>query len=158
MKSKIKPGDIDIALIFREENYKEIDRISYAVKKIGDELSLKLHIEPLIVDNLHKEPLYLNLIHEGYSVKFKQFLSKNLKTKSVVLITYSLKNLTHSKKTLFGYALKGREGKNGILQKMKGEAVGRNNILAPVEKLESFREFLKSWEVNYKMKRVLIIG
>lgn len=157
VKEKAKPKDVDITIIFREENYKEIDRICYEVKKIGDKLKLNLHIEPFIIDSFSKEPLFLNLMHEGYSIKLGKFISESLKTESRFLISYSLENLSHSQKTLFGYALKGRTGQKGILQAVGGEVIGRNSIIVPTKKSESIIEFMKSWNIEYKIKRILVL-
>ncbi len=159
VREKAKPNDVDVAVLFREENYEEMDRVSYEIKKLGDSLDLNLHIEPLAIDNIHTEPVYLSLIHEGFSVRHGDFINKKLKTESMLLVTYSLKNLTHSQKTLFGYALKGRkEGAKSILRESGGEAIGRNNILVPVEKSEKIRSFLDSWKkISYKTRRVIVI-
>ena len=77
------------------------------------------------------------------------------KVRSIALVTYSLENLNHSQKTLFGYALKGRTGQKGFLDKLKGEAIGRNNVLIPSESLEKLREFMATWKVKYDVRRLL---
>ncbi len=75
--------------------------------------------------------------------------------REVALITYSLTNLSHSDKTRFGYALKGRDGKSGISNLINGEPVGRNNILIPYNKLHEIIEFFLTWKVKYTVRRFI---
>ncbi|MBW2971039.1 hypothetical protein KY320_02665 [Candidatus Woesearchaeota archaeon] len=87
----------------------------------------------------------------------RQLAEGKLKIKAVALVTYSLENLDHSKKTLFGYALKGRTGQKGFLDTLKGEPVGRNNVLLPLDKLDELKEFFASWQVDFKVRRLVEI-
>ncbi len=84
----------------------------------------------------------------------KSFGSK-AKFRLIVLVTYSLENLNHSQKTLFGYALKGRTGQKGFLDKLDGEAVGRNNVLIPVDNLTQLKEFFATWNVKYNVRKFI---
>ena len=52
----------------------------------------------------------------------------------------------------FGYALKGRSKGQGILASLKGEPVGRNNILIPYGKLPELKEFFATWKVEYNIR------
>ena len=36
---------------------------------------------------------------------------------------------------------------------LDGEAVGRNNVLLPLENLEQLREFFATWEVSYEVRK-----
>lgn len=86
-----------------------------------------------------------------------ELLKNNLDSKSgfrlVAMITYSLENLNHSQKTLFGYALKGRTGKKGFLDTLDGETVGRNNVLLPLEHLGQLKEFFATWKVDHEIRK-----
>ncbi len=155
VKQKEKSNDIDIALIFERENYDYIDEISDEAGKTIRKYGIKPHIEPLVIGQLFKEPLFLTLIHEGFSLKHNKFICKTLGTESLALITYSLQNLDHSKKTLFGYALKGRKNIPGLLKKLKGSVVGRGSFYVPINKIERIKEFLKAWNVDYKIERLI---
>jgi hypothetical protein len=77
--------------------------------------------------------------------------------RGVSMVTYSLTNLGHSKKTLFGYALKGRGKEGGFLEIIGGETVGRNNVLIPTEKLDKLKEFLGTWHVRYEVRNFIEI-
>lgn len=158
VKQKEKPKDIDIAIIFKEEDYNYIDKISGQINKIIRKCNLQSHIEPLIINNIFKEPLFLTLLHEGFSLKTNKFIYKILGVDSLVLITYSLQNLNRSQKTLFGYALKGRKNKTGLLKQLKGSVVGRNSFYIPIDKTEKIKEFLKTWNIEYKIERLIRLG
>lgn len=156
VKAKDDPKDIDLALILHREDYTVIEKISAEVR-----VALKgknVHLEPLIVTTLFKEPLYLTLIHEGFSIKSNSFLATQLGTKSLILITYSLISLSHSKKTLFGYALKGRKNQKGFIDQVEGKTVGRNNVLVPTENYEQLNAFFKTWSIPTKKQRFLRIS
>jgi predicted nucleotidyltransferase len=155
VKDKDNPNDIDIAIILEKEDYSFVQEVSKEIKNLLDK---KFHIEILTIDNLFKEPLYLTLIHEGFSIKNNQFINKSLKTKSLVLVTYDLTILNHSKKTLFGYALKGRKGEKGFLDEINGKITGRNNVLVPTHKFEQLKDFLKTWKVEYTSQRFLKVN
>ena len=155
VKQKEKPRDVDTAIIFEKEDYDYIDKVSARVAEIIRKYGLEPHIEPLIINKIFKEPLFLTLIHEGLSLKYNKFIYKMLGVDSLALVTYSLQNLSRSKKTMFGYALKGRETKNGLLGKLKGAVVGRNSFYVPIESVERAREFLKIWNVEYKVERLM---
>ncbi|MFH1399340.1 MAG: hypothetical protein ABIG95_04490 [Candidatus Woesearchaeota archaeon] len=81
--------------------------------------------------------------------------SKSENLCAVSLVTYSLENLNHSHKTLFGYALKGRKGETGFVDTLSGEAVGRNNVLVPSANIPKLEEFLATWKVAYSVRNFL---
>ena len=76
----------------------------------------------------------------------------------VSLVTYSLTSLSHSRKTLFGYALKGRIGRKGFVDELGGEAVGRNNVLVPTANLDKLKEFFATWNVEFKVRNFIEEG
>lgn len=94
------------------------------------------------LDSMEKE--VLALLDKGIGPK---------KFRIIAMVTYSLKNLNHSQKTLFGYALKGRTGQKGFLDQLKGEVVGRNNVLIPIDNLDRIMEFFSTWKVRYEVRK-----
>ena len=67
IKDKLDFKDIDVIVLFREKDYKNIEGIIYSIKReIGIE---NLHIEPLVVDNMLNESIFSSLIHEGISIR-----------------------------------------------------------------------------------------
>ncbi|MDI6889078.1 MAG: nucleotidyltransferase domain-containing protein [Methanocellales archaeon] len=157
VKEKPIPKDIDIIVIFWHEDYPAIESAIYDIRNIGKELNKNLHVEYIALENLFKEPVFLSLIHEGYSIREDRPIRDMLNTESCMLVTYNLKNLDQSEKTLFNFAMKGRGDKRGIFQEVGAKAVGRGSVLVPIDKFERFREFLDYWEIDYMAKRVMIL-
>ena len=91
---------------------------------------------------------------EGYSLKANAPFSSVLGMRKKVLVAYSLSNLSHSQKTIFGYALRGRENETGILGRLKGETAGRNCLLVPEENFGKAIEFFAFWKVKYSAKTI----
>ena len=156
LKSKEKPNDTDLITLFRDKDYEKIEAILYKIKKIGDGLGINLHTEPIIIDNLHNQDIYVSLLHEGFSIKNNQFLSELLGFKPFLLITYNLKNRKNSDKVRFSYALYGRKKGEGLLNNLNGKALGRGSILVPINKQEIVKEFFKQWGVEYKEQKISI--
>ena len=156
LKGKETPQDIDIITLFREKNFEVIEEILYKIKEIGKNLSIKLHTEPLIIDNLHKEPIYKSIIHEGFSIKNMQFIHDLFNFKSFLLITYNLKNKNSSNKVRFSYALYGRKKGEGVLKSLNGKELGKGVILVPIDKQSIINDFFKQWDVEHKEQRTFI--
>ncbi len=95
------------------------------------------------------------IIAEGYSLIHSVSFSSRLGFKGYSLFAYSLKNLNHNEKTKFTYSLIGR-GRDGIIKKSKAEPIGKGAILVPIENTYLFEDFLKSWNVQYKLKVSLV--
>lgn len=154
IKNKLSPRDIDIIMLLKEKSYKGIENdlfeISEDIKKLGE-----IHIEPLFLENIFSEKIFLTIIHEGISVRHGKKISELLKINSFALFSYSLKNLDKISKVKFAYALYGRK-KDGILYREKGKPLGQGSFLVPTEKEEIFKELFKSWKVNYSSKRAFV--
>lgn len=156
LKSKDKPKDIDLIALFRDKDYGKIEDILYKIKKTGEPLNL--HIEPIIIDNLYKEPVYKSILHEGFSIRNIQFLYDMLDFKSFLLITYNLKDKKASDKVRFSYALYGRKKGEGVLKSLNGKENGKGSILVPIGKEGIIRDFFTQWKVKFKEQRVSIFG
>jgi hypothetical protein len=92
----------------------------------------------------------------AYSVKSCCFLYETIGLTRMILLSYSLEGLLHSKKTVFGYALRGRDGKSGLLKIFNGKTVGRNSVIIPFSKMKEMLEFLAYWGVSYSTDEVFI--
>lgn len=73
-----------------------------------------------------------------------------------VLFTYSLSHLTNSDKIRFYYALKGRDGKSGIVKEYHIQQLGRAVLLVPSPFEHDIESFLKLWKCSRTKKRVMI--
>ncbi len=76
--------------------------------------------------------------------------------KESVIFTYSTEHLQKKDKVRFYYALKGRDGKQGIVKDCEIEQLGRAVLLVAKEYENHVEEFLKHWECKYSKKQVLV--
>ncbi len=153
---KEKTSKICLVIILKDNNHTK--NILLKVKDIFNRKQVKTDIKFLLADDMFKDPLYLKLIQNGFSIKENKLINKLLNVETLILLTYDLKTLDHSKKTLFGYALKGRKGQKGFLDSLDGSAVGRNNVLIPINRLDELKEFLKTWQVEYSIQKFMRIN
>ncbi len=146
------------AIILFKNNKKENSKIVVEIKKILNSNQINAEVSDFYIESLFYDKILFELINKGFSIKKNNLISKSLKQDIIFLITYDLTSLNHSKKTLFGYALKGRKDEKGFLGKLKGKAVGRNNIIIPCDKLQEIREFFQSWKVDYSVQKFMRIN
>lgn len=140
LKGRDKPKDIDLAFIVKEKNLELIPLIK---KNLGID---NVHLEFINIKDIYSTKLFLNLLNEGYSVKYNKFLRDILNIHPMKMYTYDLKHLNKSKKTLFGIALK----KN--LRRINGEKIGIGSVLIPINQTSYFEDFLEIWGLKYKTK------
>ena len=73
-----------------------------------------------------------------------------------VLFSYSTSHLKQKDKIRFYYALKGRDGKSGIVKQYRIEQLGRLVFIADKKSAKDAEDFLKLWSCRYSMKEVLV--
>ena len=100
------------------------------------------------------QPEKLKKLFSTTSLKNNCQVFELLGLKKKIILEYTLVNLNRVNKTLFGYALKGRDGKSGVLKEISGKAIGRNVIILDFNEQEKLLEFLGYWKVEYKIKEV----
>ena len=76
--------------------------------------------------------------------------------KDMILFTYSTKHLLKKDKIRFYYALKGRDGKSGIVKSCNIDHLGRTVLLVPIKFAQEVKEFLELWECKFETREVLI--
>jgi len=74
------------------------------------------------------------------------------------IFTYSTEHLLKKDKVRFYYALKGRDGRTGIVNRYDVEQLGRAVLLIPNKHAKDVEGFLNYWKCNYKSKDILIEG
>lgn len=130
VKGRLNPDDIDIAVLQKEEELAIISQI----KKLIPSADVQI-----ILFEEYFSKLSLVLFKEGYSLKQNKFIYDNLGLSPLKLYTYSLKDLTQSKKVMFNRGLKLIKGitrlSNGV-------------ILVPVAQSSAFDDFLKHWNLD----------
>lgn len=74
----------------------------------------------------------------------------------MVIFTYSIGHMLNKSKIRFYYALKGRDGKAGIVKDCDIVQLGKAVLLVPKKYCSEMEEFLELWECNYKKREVLL--
>ena len=77
------------------------------------------------------------------------------KKRSGLIYRYSTKGLVKKDLVRFYYALKGRDGKSGILKSTSVEFLAKGVLLAPKESPE-INEFFALWKVPTRKRRILL--
>jgi predicted nucleotidyltransferase len=157
VKSKEIPRDLDVAVIFLKENLNTRLKIAQELKTV-----IKKEVENPDVKAINITELFdknflarQGILTEGYSLLSNEPFSYKIGFKGYVLFTYSLKKLSHNEKTKFTYALSGRNSQ-GIVKNVDAIVLGKGAFAVPTEKSIFFEDFLKKWDVDYKIKQTLI--
>lgn len=72
------------------------------------------------------------------------------------IFTYSIIHLLKKDKIRFYYALKGRDGKTGIVKELKIEQLGRAVLLVSSKHAKDVAEFLEYWKCKFETRKVLM--
>lgn len=73
-----------------------------------------------------------------------------------LLLQYSTSHLNSTEKVKFYYALKGRDGKSGILKQLNVEQLAKSVLLAEHHHHEDLQGFFKYWECPITVKKVFV--
>jgi len=73
----------------------------------------------------------------------------------VVLFTYATDHLAYKDKVRFYYALKGRDGKSGILSKQGVQQLGRTVLIVPKQLEQEFDAFFNEWKCRFEKKNAI---
>lgn len=157
VKEKAFPEDVDIAAITKpailpddvERGTKEI--LDSIQGEFGKRIS-KIHLQVVNAADMSKEPIFLTLIKEGYSVREEKFLRDLYDITPEVLYKYSLKDFTSVQKVQFDRGLK------TVLAECEGEKLGRTVALVPLDASSAFEEFLKTWKLEFEKRRFELLG
>lgn len=154
LKEKILPRDIDIIVLFKEKNLKQVEEDLFSIKEDIDFIK-SVHLEPIFTESMFEESIFLTLMHEGFSVRYDNFVSAVLKLKAYSIFSYGLENLSKIDKVRFAQALYGRK-KDGLLFQEKGISLGFGSFMVDVRKEELFKEFFAKWKIKYIKKRAFV--
>jgi predicted nucleotidyltransferase len=155
VRNKYSPNDVDIAILFKNTNQKELLELRPKLKSRFPE---NIHLNLILLDDLFYSELLKTFIEEGVSLVKGGTIQDLLGYSSNIIYSISLKKLEKTKKVLFYYALKGNKLNEGLLKKLNGTEIGRSVLLIPISKADEFKEFLENWNVEYKAIRVLKNG
>ena len=83
--------------------------------------------------------------------------SKKENHNEAIIYTYALKHLLKKDKIRFFYAIKGRNGKKGIIERLNIIQLGRTVLLAPANKEKEIDEFFTYWQCRPKKTKVKLL-
>ncbi len=155
VKGKEKPNDLDILLVFKETN--DLKLVQELRKLLESKTKLKVEVTGKPYFELFKRTFVAReaVLTEAYSLINKISFSEGLGFKSMIMFNYKLKGKTKSERMRFYYSLYGR-GSIGMLERLKSVKYTDTIILCPVENLIKMREFLESWDLDFKEIPLLI--
>ena len=76
----------------------------------------------------------------------------------MLLFKYFTKHLLIKDKIRFYYALKGRDGKSGILKTTETMYLGKTVLLAPIKYEDELMRFFADWKLPFTVRKVIITG
>ena len=78
--------------------------------------------------------------------------------KHCFIFTYTTTHLAYKDKVRFYYALKGRDGKTGIIKRANIEQLGKTVLLVPFENQKEVQEFVEYWKCKYQKREAIILN
>ena len=138
--SYFRNKSIDIALIVGKTDL-------MLQSKIIKELAVDdANLHQIEFNNAYKNPVWLTLTTEGFSIKENQFLKDLLGMVPMKIYSYNLRQLSQVKKVQFTRAL------NQTLKRINGVKFGIGVVLVPIKEVSYFEEFFEFWGLKYESK------
>jgi len=76
-------------------------------------------------------------------------------SRPMIIYTYSTIHLLKKDKVRFYYALKGRDGKTGIVKELKIIHLGRTVLMVDAKHDTEILQFFKVWNLPYSRRKVM---
>jgi predicted nucleotidyltransferase len=152
VRGKEKPSDVDVMIIFKEKVDKQIELKvrSYFKEKIS---IVSKTLRTVLDDSFDARE---SVLFEGKSFLTGKTLGEKYGYSSLGMFKYDFKDWSNVEKTKFYYALNGRGKGTGMFQKFNCIKLSDRIFLVPLSNIEPFREFLDSWDIEYKYIPLLI--
>lgn len=93
---------------------------------------------------------------EAWVRENEELVLEMLGVRPFVLFEYDLGKLSRTRRQIFSHALYGSGGRESFLKPLKGEKMGDRKVIVPSEKSEEMKLFFKTWELSYKLRRLLM--
>jgi predicted nucleotidyltransferase len=155
-QGKENPNDFDFMLMLK--NADESERFDLAFEFREHLIDMGFPHERLDVKAINLEqlwdPNYLavpGIIITGYSLTRGRPVHELMNGEGYALFTLNLRGMGKNEKNKFSFALRGRDGRGGILKECNGIYLAPWVILVPVECTYRLKEFLRLWGVNYEL-------
>ncbi len=73
-----------------------------------------------------------------------------------IIFSYAIIHLKVKDKVRFYYALKGRDGKSGVLKFYNIEQLGKTVLLVDKKQEQAVEQFLTQWKCKYQKREVFV--
>ncbi len=149
------PNDIDIMILTKARLHPV--EVRSLVLELKAELKGILPGKRLDVRAMGLEDLFdpnnlasLGVVIEGLSLTRGKPLAELMNGEAYTLFRFTLRGMERKNRVRFQYALRGRDGKGGILKELGALQLGAWVILVPIWNTYRFKEFLDLWGVGYE--------
>ncbi len=78
------------------------------------------------------------------------------KAKAMLIFCYSTEHLLPKDKVRFYYALKGRDGKSGIVKAFRIIHLGRTVLMVPAKYKNDMLQFFQLWNLPFTMRKAIV--
>ena len=149
IRGKHNPNDIDILILFKLKVDKDVE---YKIRKELD----KYHNNISVISKTENTLFDLgfdareSILFEGESILSGKNIAESYGFSRFAGFKYNFKGWTNLQKTKFYYALNGRKKNKGISKELDAIKLSDSFIIIPIHKMELFKDFLDSWQINYK--------
>ncbi len=152
---KPSPNDIDIMILTKERLHPGEVRslvLEFKAELKGILPGKRLDIRTMAIEDLFdpNNLASLGVVIEGLSLTRGKPLAELMNGKAYTLFRFTLRGMERKDRVRFQYALRGRDGKGGILKELGALQLGAWVVLVPVENTYRFKEFLDLWGVGYE--------
>ncbi len=152
---KPSPNDIDIMILMKARLHPV--EVRSLVLELKAELKGILPGKRLDVRVMGLEDLFdpnnlasLGVVIEGLSLTRGKPLAELMNGEAYTLFRFTLRGMERKDRVRFQYALRGRDGKGGILKELGALQLGAWVVLVPLKNTYRFKEFLDLWGVGYE--------
>lgn len=160
MRGNAAPNDIDILLIFKNKINKDIEyELKTSLSQIYiNQAQLNISIVSKTEESYTEESFDARegILFEGYSLVKSKYIASNFGYSSFGMFIYDTNPLKPKQKTLFYYALNGRNASGGVIKMLDAIKLSNNIIIVPLHKIELAKEFFEYRKIEYKYVPTLI--
>ena len=155
-RGKLRPGDTDIAVIFREGNLRErLAKVQSLKRKIPE--GQNVDMKGILWEELFREEFLARagIFLEGIGIFDGKPFAERMDFHGAVLFIHTLRGKSHTEKVKFNYVLRGRNGM-GMLEHLHATALAPGVVRVPISSSAQFEEVLRTHHVAYVKENVLL--
>lgn len=127
-----------------------LDQMKKQIREMHEDIRKIEVMGPL---TMFEQPNLMKDMFDGFSLMSHKNFFENFGLQKFTRYMYSLEQLDNSKKAMFSYALVGRRGNPGLLNKFNGLHLGKGVVTIPSENEKQVEGFLGKWNVKFKKDR-----